>query len=191
MMPIMKEIRVEVDRRFFLEWQENVKRKKSASEVVMAVLRPGNKVLAASKSFYPGKVLRPLSGRIKNGEDPKLALKRELYEETGFSDEGSIYAGKLTTVIENGGDQLPFVSHFFFIPETSDEPKPMDENEQLEGFKDVDAEELLEIANRLRNLPEEWRGWGVFRAEAVDFLARLLFSSNEKNDQFNNCRYPT
>ena len=174
--PLEKTVRVDVDTGFFAEWKANVARKRSSSEVVMAVLRPDNKVLVASKTFYPGGVLRPLTGRIKNGEDLRSALRRELFEETGFHDAGAEYTARLVTVLRSEGEELPFVSHYFMIPVTTAEPKPMDDTEPLVGFTDAGPEELDKIAEQLRNLPENWRGWGIFRAEAVDFLAHLLRS---------------
>lgn len=143
-------------------------------EVVLVLPRPNGKVLTMSKSFYPEGVFRLPSGRIHPGETPEEAFIREAKEETGLD---IIPVTKLAEVVlhcVSDDEQTDVTSNILLGPLTTDTPHPLDTSEQISAYGEADAAELQAIAQRLRNLPGKWTGWGRFRAPAHEVVAKYL-----------------
>lgn len=165
------EVTIEVGGEFLRSMKENVRNKRSASEIVLVVPRPGGSVLLHTKAFYPEGGYRLPSGRLHNNEDADSAVAREFREELGADGEIVRKLGVLVHHLKAGDESLDFISHVYLTGELANEPQPEDDSEQITGFMDVPMSELPMVARRLRGLPDGWRDWGYWRAAAHEFAA--------------------
>lgn len=144
------------------------------SEAIMALLRPEEKVLVSSKSFYPEGIFRLPSGGIHPGESPEEAFTRETLEETGLP---SVIESKIAEVIcccTCGEESVEITSHIFLGSLTTQPPHPIDTDEQICAYKEVGINELQEIAVQLTHLTGKWQGFGRFRAFPHILVAEYL-----------------
>jgi len=160
------------------EFLERIRRKVEGaglpSEVVIVAPRPGGKVLLHTKSFYPPGTYRLPTGKMQAGERPEEAFHREFREELGIEGRIDRLLGVIHCRLASGSDAIGFTSYVHLACESSEEPRPADGAEQITGFIEVPASDLRSAADRLRNLPSNWRDWGRFRAIAHDFAADEL-----------------
>lgn len=143
-------------------------------EVVLVVCRPDGRVLLHTKRFYPEGVWRLPSGRLKEGEPPEAAARREAKEELGFDVVSGQLLGRLNVLLEGEGASLPFASWVFLLAAEGREPAVQDREEEIAGFVWVPVPHLRAVAGQLEALPPPWQGWGKFRAAAHTFVADLL-----------------
>jgi len=54
------------------------------------------------------------------------------------------------------------------------QPRVHDPSERISGFKEVSLTELRAVTQRLRELSDDWRVWGKFRALAHELVANAL-----------------
>jgi ADP-ribose pyrophosphatase len=73
--------------------------------VLVAVFTPEGKLVCFRQTKYAveGVTLAPVGGHIEPGEDPLLAAKRELIEETGYEAERWTFLGKYPVMANRGG----------------------------------------------------------------------------------------
>jgi len=157
-------------------WAEKVLRDRRG-EVVLVVRRDSGEVLLHTKAFYPAGVYRLPSGGVSWGEAVSAALRREVYEETGYTAWEEQLLGLVTYDFWSHGRSLPFVSYVFLLAGVQGAPNVQDEGERISGFKWVPVLGLPAVAAALRSLPEDSPGrqdWGRFRALAHDFVAQRL-----------------
>lgn len=141
-------------------------------EVCMVVRRTNGKLITAIKTFYPTGAFRLLTGGVNHGEALFEALVREVAEETGLE----VEVQRFLAVIEY---QLPVeqtVHHFatfaFLVDERGGELTVHDPDERIGAFREVEASELLELAQTLDTIESrideeihgDWADWGRFRA---------------------------
>jgi len=141
-------------------------------EVCMVIRRPSQRVLVFRKTFYPAGIYRLPTGGIRDDESIWAALERELYEETGL---GIVRVRFLSIVAyrttAGGADPVTF-THTFLLDGAAGMPVPVDPDERVEEFRDVDVNDLASIADQLdrltpRRAPDlesDWDDWGRFRA---------------------------
>lgn len=151
-----------------------VNRTDRRGEVVFALMRPQHRILLSTKSFYPNDLYRLPTGGIGNDEKVLDALYREVEEETSLNAEIIRFLAILDTHIITPNESMNFKSYVFLLNAIDGVPKSQDESEEITGFKEVHPLELLNIAQRLRNLPKPWKGWGEFRAIAHEVVGRIL-----------------
>jgi hypothetical protein len=79
---------------------------------------------------------------------------------------------------------MPFVSYVLLAQADDSVPMPEDDSEQISGFRYVPVIDLRQVADALRNLPEQWADWGAFRAlphdMVTDALLGVALSNNER-----------
>ena len=143
---------------------------KTEAEVAMAIANPDGRILLITKAFYPEGVYRIPTGKLKTGEDPDSALRRELVEETGFELADHDCLGVIRYTFHSGADIRTFTSHLYLI-HAEGEPESRDEGEQITGFRWIPISDLSAVTDQLRNLSDRWADWGRFRAIAHDFVA--------------------
>ncbi len=143
-------------------------------EVVLVAYRPDGRVLLHTKRFYPEGVWRLPSGRLKEGELPEAAVRREVKEELGLVGVPERLLGRLTCLLEAEESSLSFTSWVFALAIGDRVPAVQDREEEIVGFRWVPVEELGAVAERLEALPPPWRGWGTFRGAAHRFVMELL-----------------
>jgi 8-oxo-dGTP pyrophosphatase MutT (NUDIX family) len=152
-------------------------------EVCMVVRRTDGRLIIARKTFYPPEGHRLLTGGIDHDEPIEEAVLRETYEETGLD----VEIRRFLAVIEYRDLSQPnkpakFHTFAFLLDEVGGVLAPIDEHEQLEDFRFVLPEELVEIAGRLEQVSEgnapdidgNWRDWGIFRAAAHRIIFETL-----------------
>jgi 8-oxo-dGTP pyrophosphatase MutT (NUDIX family) len=149
-------------------------RKNRRGEVVLAIRRPGGRVLLHSKSFYPAGVYRLPSGGIHQGEAALDAVGREVEEETGLKTTLERCLGIITYQLGHEHADLPFVSYVFLLGAFRGRPVLQDSTELISAFRSVRLAALRETAEALRALPPSWAAWGRFRALAHDLVADAL-----------------
>lgn len=141
-------------------------------EVVLAVGRPGGRVLLHRKSWYGRDVYRLLSGGIGWDEAVEEALTRELHEETGLTLTTARLLGVLDCRIRHDGHTVPFVSYVFHLPETVGTLHH--DGVEIAQLQEVPIAELPAVAESLRSLPPPRAGWGRWRALAHDLVYHVL-----------------
>jgi len=140
-------------------------------EVAMVIRRPNGKLLLAIKTFYPRGAHRLPTGGIHHGEGVYDALVREAHEETGLDLVVERFLARIAYRAPGGGPPL-FHTFAFLLRETGGTLGAIDESEQIEEWREVDAAELPGVAQFLdhletsgtRDVGGSWKAWGGFRA---------------------------
>ncbi len=139
------------------------------AEVCMVVQRGPNRLLTFRKPFYPQGAWRLLTGGINPGEAILDALQREAEEETGHR----LPVLRFLCAIEyQGAEQARFATFAFLLDGAGRALTPLDQDEQVEAFREIEADDLPQIAAFLAQIapvysPELetlWSEWGIFRA---------------------------
>ncbi|MBI5301940.1 MAG: NUDIX hydrolase [Chloroflexi bacterium] len=164
---------LDVTRETIAEWRDATKKRQA--EIVLALPRPGKRVLLHTKDFYPSGVFRVPSGGIHLGERVEDAARREMREETGFTAPLTRLLGIIEYEFRHAEERVPFVSYVFLADETHDAPHPMDAGERITQFREAVWSDLPRLAQMLDDLPEDWRDWGRFRAIAHRLIADFKF----------------
>jgi ADP-ribose pyrophosphatase YjhB (NUDIX family) len=157
-------------------WGEKVLRDRRG-EVVLVIQRDSGEVLLHTKTLYPPGVYRLPSGGVSWGEAVSASLRREVYEETGFTAWEERLLGLVSYDFRDDDRSVSFVSYVFLLTGVQGSPDVKDEDERISGFKWVPVSELPAVAAALRSLPEDSPGrqdWGRFRALAHDFAAQII-----------------
>ncbi len=148
------------------------------AEVCMVVQRGPRRLLTFRKPFYPQGAWRLLTGGIKPGEAIFDALQRESEEETGHR----LPVRRFLCAIEyQGAEQACFATFAFLLDGAGRALTPIDQDEQVEAFRDIGVDELPQIAAFLTQIPPVyspeletlWSEWGIFRA----VVHRLVWES--------------
>jgi 8-oxo-dGTP pyrophosphatase MutT (NUDIX family) len=139
------------------------------AEVCMVVRRPGGRLLVFRKPFYPAGIFRLLTGGVEPEEPILDALLREVNEETGLTTRVERFLAASAYL----GDGRPqFASFAFLLDERSGTLGALDQDEQVEAFREVEPAHLVEMAEHLERLPNERNDvlddnihdWGLLRA---------------------------
>ena len=141
-------------------------------EVCMVIRRPSDRLLVFRKTFYPPGIHRLPTGGIHADEGIAQALERELYEETGLGIAAVRFLSLVAYRTTAGGADPVTVTYAFLLDDVAGTPVPVDPNEQVEEFRDVEVGDLLSIADQLDGLAprpapgleSNWHDWGRFRA---------------------------
>jgi ADP-ribose pyrophosphatase YjhB (NUDIX family) len=139
------------------------------AEVCMVVRRVSGHLLVFRKPFYPAGVFRLLTGGVEANESIHSALLREVHEETGLTTQVERFLAASTYLCDA---QPQFASFAFLLDERGGTLGALDPDERVESFRDVAASHLLEIAEQLEQLADEYnaeldadiRQWGLLRA---------------------------
>jgi ADP-ribose pyrophosphatase YjhB (NUDIX family) len=146
------------------------------AEVVLAIERPGGRILLHRKGWYERDVYRLLTGGVDPGESVEHSLVRELAEETGLAPDETRFLGVLDCRIHYGYQQLSFVSYVFHLPITRGALR-LPATEEISAFREVPMADLAQVAESLRQVPPPRQGWGLWRAIAHDFVHEKLGGS--------------
>lgn len=143
-------------------------------EVCMVIRRPNGLLLTMKKTFYPPQAYRLLTGGIKHGESVFDALLREVHEETGLQTEVRRFLTLVAYKTTNTGEKPAFYTFAFLLDETDGTLEVLDDEEQVEGFREIAPAQLPQVADYLEQLKTQghysaaidgsWGDWGEFRA---------------------------
>jgi len=140
-------------------------------EVCMVVRRKNGRLLTMTKTYYPPKGYRLLTGGIDHGERIFDALLRETAEETGL--EVTVNRFLAAVAYRMKGKEVPrFFTFAFLLDEVSGTLGVIDEGEQVEDFREIEIDELPVVADRLehigannsKKIEGNWHDWGHFRS---------------------------
>jgi 8-oxo-dGTP pyrophosphatase MutT (NUDIX family) len=147
-----------------------------SGETVLILQTTAGEVWLHTKDFYPSGVFRLPTGGVKQDEHPDHAAVRELCEETGLC-EGSFPERLALTRYEDGAGHLfPFCSFLYRVAGVDTIPKTAEPEEGISGWRAVTPAELRAVAGNLRALPDDWAGWGAFRAVTHEVVAAIFLS---------------
>ncbi|MBU0495395.1 MAG: NUDIX hydrolase [Chloroflexi bacterium] len=156
-----------------IDWWQGLQAKGRRAEVILALARPGGRVLLHTKPFYPPGTYRLTSGGVKPGEPIEKAAYREGYEELGLDVRIERFLGVITYAIQHEDVVIPFTSYVFAIGGDG-EPHPTDTHELISGYRAIPWSELPAVADELESLGPDWIDWGRFRAIGHRFVGRLV-----------------
>jgi ADP-ribose pyrophosphatase YjhB (NUDIX family) len=140
-------------------------------EDCMVIRRPNGRLLTMTKTTYPANAYRLPTGGINHVESVIDALLRETLEETGLQ----VNVERFLVAVAYrllGQDHPSFYTFAFLLNEVGGTLETIDEDEQIEDFREVLPEDLLTIAENLERVTtnshtqsdDTWRDWGHFRA---------------------------
>lgn len=142
-------------------------------EVVLAIQRPGERILLHHKGWYEPGVYRLLTGGIGLEESVEEALSRELAEETSLTLHTTRFLGVLDCHIHYRSQRLSFASFVFHLPCTEGSLR-LPQTEDISDFREVSLADLPAVSAALRQVPPPRSGWGHWRALAHDFVHEML-----------------
>jgi len=168
-----------VRRSYILQADEYIRRNRwrtdsdRRAEVVFAITDPSGSVLLHAKAHYPSHIYRILSGGVGWNESVEAALLREVAEETNLPVTIERFLGVIAYEFHYQDEIAYFASYVFHLSTDFSEPVCVRDNE-ISAFRKVLPSQLLEVSNELRNLIGERRGWGQWRALAVELVYESL-----------------
>ncbi len=141
-------------------------------EVCMVVRRPNGRLLTMTKTYYPERSYRLLTGGINHGESILAALLRETQEETGLQVEVKQFLAIAAYRIPHLSENPLFYTFALLLDELGGTLTTIDEDEHVDSFLEVTPAELPSLADKLDQLGEQfsaeystdWATWGQFRA---------------------------
>ena len=173
-----RQVEIEMSEAAFDFWWNKIAVKRNRrGEVVLAIQRPDGKVLLHTKRFYPSGIYRLPTGGVHLGEAVLSGALREAKEETGLDTRISGPAGMVEYAFRAGKLSMAFVSYVLLAQAGDATPLPLDEDEQISGFRYVPVADLRLVAAALRQLKDRWADWGAFRAPPHDMVADALLES--------------
>jgi 8-oxo-dGTP pyrophosphatase MutT (NUDIX family) len=153
-------------------FDDPIRRTDRYGEVCMVVRRPTGKLLLSIKTFYPRGAYRLPTGGIHHDEAVYDALLRETHEETGLDIEVRRFLARIAYHAADRPGPPLFHTFAFLLDEVGGALGALDASEQLEDWREIDVDELTDVAAFLDDLPTsgtrdiggDWRAWGRFRA---------------------------
>jgi len=147
-------------------------------ETAFILERPDGRILLQTKGSYPAGIFRLPTGGVDWGEPIPRAFEREVHEETGYQAENASAVGLLTYEFQGeDGAAIPFFSMVFRAAVPDRDPVPIDDSEDIAGFRWIRPRDLATVGGMLRGIggahPAR-RDWGLFRAQVHGFCADLL-----------------
>ncbi len=151
-------------------------------EVALVLLRPDRTVWLMRKLVYPPGAYRIPTGGVHLNETVAQALARELTEETSWRLPPERFLASIDYRFTfPDGTTASFFTHAFLFRCGLDEPRALDPDELVAGFRRVSLPELNTVADQLASLPDEdtlgfgsLRDWGRFRAVVHRVVAAAL-----------------
>lgn len=153
-------------------WRKDTDRR---AEVVFAIQDSERGIWVHAKPHYPAHIFRLPSGGVHWDEGIEAALLREVAEETGLSVCIQRFLGLVEYRFYRGDSTVQFASYVFHLISAGGLPV-IQAGEQISEFRIMAPQQLSQLANDLRNLGGNRRGWGEWRALAHDLVYEFLSS---------------
>lgn len=141
-------------------------------EVCMVIRRPHGRLLTMKKTIYPPEGYRLPTGGINHNESIYHALLREIHEETGLEVKVQRFLAAVSYRVPAVSAAPVFYTFAFLLDELSGTLGALDAAEQVEDFREIEINQLLDVARTLESLKGQyskqidgdWGDWGQFRA---------------------------
>lgn len=159
--------RIEADEYIYsYRWSKDSDRR---AEVVFAIEDLDQGIWVHTKPHYPVHIFRLPSGGVHWDEPVEEALMREVAEETGLLVNVERFVAVMEYEFYCGESTVRFVSYIFHLRSPGGTPI-FQEGEPISAFYAVQPARLAKIAEDLRALGGDRRGWGQWRAVAHDVV---------------------
>lgn len=163
--------RVEADEYIYsYRWRKDSDRR---AEVVFAIEDPDQGIWVHAKPHYPVHIFRLPSGGVHLDEAVEDALLREVEEETGLNVTVERFLALVEYQFYRDDSTVTFASYIFYLKSGGGTPI-FQEGEPISAFYGVPLWKLARIADDLRALNGDRRGWGQWRALAHDVVYEYL-----------------
>ena len=141
-------------------------------EVAMVVQRAPDWVLLQTRDHYPPGLFRLPLGRVRAGETPEEAARRELHEEA------NLVVGEIRHLLTlrykvEGVDGDPR-TEVYLITSPEGSLHPNHPSDAINAWREASLADLALLAGEHERLDGEWRGWGLYRAALHRAVARVL-----------------
>jgi len=143
-------------------------------EVVFCVIRPNGKIIVVTCSDYPENIYRIPTGGIAHNENVLEAIYREVYEELGLEVKIRTFGGVIRIRFEHKSEHVMFYSYLFILDEVGGRLLEDASDDEVSEVREVDIDQLAEIAESLRNIKGKWRDWGQFRYVTTNAVVKQL-----------------
>ncbi len=143
------------------------------AEVVFAIEDPQEGIWVHAKPHYPDRIFRLPSGGVQWDESVEHALLREVAEETGLDVEVMRFLALVEYEFYRDEATVPFASYVFHLKSSGGTPI-FQEGEPISAFYGVPPSKLASMADQMRALNGDRRGWGQWRALAHDVVSQYL-----------------
>lgn len=143
-------------------------------EVVFCVIRPNGKIVAVTCSDYPENIYRIPTGGIDHDENVLEAIFREVYEELGLEVKVKSFGGVVRIRFEHRSEHVMFYSYIFILEEIGGKLLEDASDDEISAVREVDVDELGEIAENLKEIKGKWRDWGQFRYVTTNAVVKHL-----------------
>lgn len=141
-------------------------------EVAMVIQRAPDWVLLQTRDHYPPGLFRLPLGRVRPGETPEDAARRELHEEANLVVGEIRHLFTLQYMIEGVDGDLRTEVYLITSPEGSLHPNvPSD---AINAWREATLADLALLAREHERLDGDWHGWGLYRAALHRAAARVL-----------------
>jgi len=130
----------------------------------MVVRRPNGHLLTMKKTFYPRDGYRLMTGGIHHEEPILDALLRETHEETSLQVTVNRFLAAVAYRVPTISAAPIFYTFAFLLDETGGTLNPLDQEERVEAFREIEPSELNALATKLdavspQNDPEIGSNW--------------------------------
>jgi 8-oxo-dGTP pyrophosphatase MutT (NUDIX family) len=149
-------------------------------EVIFVIRDPADRIWVHTKAHYPSHIYRLFSGGIHWHETVEEALWREVAEETGLQCTVERFLGLVVYCFQADGAEAPFASYIFLLRTDFSQPictESEDVAGEVAGYRAILPSQLLDLSSDLRNLIGDRRGWGQWRALALDLVWEELMAA--------------
>jgi 8-oxo-dGTP pyrophosphatase MutT (NUDIX family) len=151
------------------------------AEVIFVVRRAPDELLLVNKAGYPADTYRLPTGGVQEGEAPRQAAIREIYEETGYEVRDAGLLGVVDYELHHPDQgEGPFVSYVFVADVEQDQTPHATLEGEIDGYRWQPVSALGQTAGALRQLPEDWTSWGRFRAVSYEFIQCGIMQYNQR-----------
>lgn len=143
------------------------------AEVVFAIQDPVEGIWVHAKPHYPDRIFRLPSGGVHWDEPVEQALLREVAEETGLQVTVERFLALVEYEFHRGDSTVSFASYIFYLRSAGGTPIFQD-GEPISAFYGVPRWKLALLADAMRALNGDRRGWGQWRSLAHDVVYEYL-----------------
>lgn len=171
--PRQHSFRIQADEYIYsYRWRKDVDRR---AEVVFAIQDADGGIWVHAKPHYPVHIFRLPSGGVHWDEGIEDGMLREVAEETGLNVTVTRFLALVEYQFYRGDSTVRAVSYIFHLLSHGGIPI-FQEGEPISAFHAVPPRQLAKIAQDLRELNGDRRGWGQWRALAHDVVHDYLTS---------------